>query len=86
MDAIFWPNGVRTVREECLDKLIIINQAPLRYVLYEYINYYNSARPHQGIAQQTPIPQIVSMADGQVRCRNVLGGIVHDYYHGTAQA
>ena len=47
---------VRTVREECLDHLLILNEAHLRRVMGEYIGYYNEARPHQGIGQQTPIP------------------------------
>jgi putative transposase len=48
---------VRTVREECLDKLLILNEAHLRRVMRDYIDYYNNARPHQGIGQQTPVSQ-----------------------------
>src|SRR3954471_13968810 len=47
---------VRSVRHECLDQLIILNQRHLARVLKEYVQYYNSARPHQGLGQQTPIP------------------------------
>ena len=36
---------VRSVREECLDHLLIINEQHLHYVLREYIQYYNQARP-----------------------------------------
>jgi hypothetical protein len=43
---------VRTVRQECLDKLLILNQAHLRRGLAEYQTYYNEARPHQGLAQR----------------------------------
>jgi len=71
---------VRTVREECLDKLLIINQVHLRRVLGEFISYYNSSRPHQGIEQRTPIMRTTVMSTGPVRCRDVLGGIIHDYY------
>ncbi len=46
---------VRSVREECLDRLLILNERHLYRVLNEYITYYNEARPHQGIEQQTPI-------------------------------
>jgi putative transposase len=49
---------VRTGREECLDKLIIINQPHLRQVMKEYTAYYNSARPHQGIGQLIPVSQM----------------------------
>jgi hypothetical protein len=45
---------VRTVREECIDKLLIFNQAHLRGVVRKYIDYHNTARPHQGIDQQFP--------------------------------
>src|SRR5262249_38726227 len=40
---------VRTVRNECLDKLLIFNEPHLRRVLREYVTYYNSARPHQAL-------------------------------------
>ncbi|NLF76090.1 MAG: transposase, partial [Chloroflexi bacterium] len=46
---------VRSVREECLDKVIILNERHLRRVLTEYIVvYYNARRPHQGIEQDSP--------------------------------
>lgn len=70
---------VRTVREECLDKIIVLNEAHLQRVLREYIHYYNTARPHQGIMQQVPVLKPPSASDGPIRCRNVLGGILHDY-------
>ena len=75
---------VRTVREECLDKILILNEAHLHRVMREYVAYYNEARPHQGIEQQTPVPKSVSDTRGPVRCRNVLGGIIHDYYREAA--
>ena len=45
---------VRSVREECLDHLLIINERHLEHVLKEYSQYYNRARPHQGLRQQIP--------------------------------
>ncbi len=75
---------VRTVREECLRKLLIINQAHLRRVLREYVAYLIASRPHQGIAQQTPIPMTIVSRNGPVCCREVLGGIVHDDYRAAA--
>ncbi len=47
---------VRSVRQECLDHVLILNQRHLIHVLKEYTTYYNGVRPHQGINQQTPIP------------------------------
>jgi len=72
---------VRTAREECLDHILILNETHLRRVLGEFINdYYNVARPHQGIEQQTPIPYGQPKNTGTVQCRKVLGGIISDYY------
>jgi putative transposase len=76
----FAERWVRTVREECLDHLLILNEAHLRRVMGEYIGYYNEARPHQGIGQQTPIPYQKSKDAGIIQSRKVLGGILNDYY------
>jgi putative transposase len=75
---------IRSVREECLNKLLIINQTHLRRVMREFVAYHNTARPHQGIDQQIPIPSTAPIGTGQVRCRNVLGGIIYDYYREAA--
>ena len=75
----FSERWVHTVREECLDLILIMNAAHLRRVEIEFVVYYNTARPHQGIDQQTPIPQ-ARPASGTIQCRNILGGIIHDYY------
>jgi putative transposase len=80
----FAERWVRTVREECLNKLLIINQAHLRRVMQEFVAYHNTARPHQGIDQQIPVPHTAPVGSGPVRCRNVLGGIIHAYYREAA--
>jgi putative transposase len=75
---------VRTVREECLDHLLVLNQAHLRRVLKAYVEYYNEARPHQGIGQRIPVAPEQSPCTGAVEHRKVLGGIIiiiiNDYY------
>jgi hypothetical protein len=80
----FAERWIRTVRNECLDKLLIFGEGHMRRVLCEYIAFYNSARPHQALAQQTPLPGATPIADGAVRCRPVLGGIQNDYYRDAA--
>lgn len=71
---------VRTVREECLDQLLILNEPHLRRVLKTYDDYYNRQRPHQGIRQQSPIPRTSRNTTGIIQKRAVLGGIINDYY------
>jgi putative transposase len=80
----FAERWIRSVREECLDKVLIINQAHLRRVLREYSEFFNTARPHQGLDQQIPNPKISHETSGPVRCRHGLGGILHDYYRDAA--
>lgn len=75
----FAERWVRSVREEVLDKLIIINQAHLRRVLTEYVSYFNNARPHQGLEQRCPIPIERGLRSGTVKRHDVLGGIIHNY-------
>ena len=70
---------VRSAREECLDHLLIVNEGHLRHVLAGYVAHDNRARPHRGLGQQTPIPAAPSAACGPVRCRDVLGGLIHEY-------
>ena len=71
---------VKTVRYECFNKVIILNEAHLRQVLREYVNYYNGCRPHQGLDQHTPIPIPSIVHEGAVCSRPVLGGIIVDHY------
>jgi putative transposase len=71
---------VRTVRNECLNKLIIVNQAHLRQVLNEYVTYYNLSRPHQGLDQQSPIMGPPPTLVGKICSRPVLEGIIYDHY------
>jgi putative transposase len=80
----FAERWIRSAREECLDKLLIINQAYLRRVMREYMAFFNTARPHQGLAQQIPVPRMTHENTGPVRCCTVLGGIIHDYYRDAA--
>jgi putative transposase len=80
----FAERWVRTVREECLDKLLIWNEVHLRLVLREYVQYYNARRPHQGLEQDTPEGLKLISAKGKVHRRGVLGGIIHDYYRRAA--
>jgi len=44
----------RSVRQECLDHLLILQEKQLQRVLNAYMAYFNQARPHQGIQQQIP--------------------------------
>ncbi len=69
---------VRTIRTECLDHLIVIDQRHLRAVLTEFADYYNRDRPHRSLGLQSPLPSSVR-ARGRVLSRPVLCGLHHVY-------
>ena len=64
--------------------MIILNERHLRRVLQEYVDYYNARRPHQGLEQDSPLGFEHVTSEGPIRCRNVLGGIIRDYYREAA--
>ena len=74
---------VRTARNECLDHILIWSDAHLLRVLREFVDYYNSRRPHQGLAQQSPVARTPPDLAGPVAHRQVLGGIINDYYRAS---
>jgi putative transposase len=75
---------VGSVRRECLDHLLIVGEAHLRRVLSAYVAHYNHARPHQGLAQRTPLPSTERAEHGPIRCRERLGGLLREYYREAA--
>jgi putative transposase len=76
----FAERWIRSVRQECLDHILILNESHLHRVLRAYGEYYNHARPHQGLDQRFPISGPVSTTGGLIRRRDILGGVIHDYY------
>ena len=71
---------VRSVREEYLDYILVLNDHHLHRVLMEYGEYYNHAWPHQVLDQHFPVSGPVSNTGGPIRRRDFLGGVMHDYY------
>jgi putative transposase len=76
---------IGTLRRELLDRILIVNERHLRRVLTEYLDHYNSARPHRGIDQLSPAqaqsgpPAPVNLADHRVHRKRVLHGLTHEY-------
>ncbi len=72
-----------SVRRECLDHVLIIHEKQLHRILNAYVAYFNKARPHQGIHQQTPELCESSLAfhheKEKVTAVPILGGLHHDY-------
>jgi transposase InsO family protein len=72
---------VRTLRNECLDHVVVVDEAHLRTVLGEFAAYYNADRPHRSLQLEPPpgLYSDVPPARGPVHSRPVLGGLHHVY-------
>jgi putative transposase len=75
---------VRTVRTECLDWLLILNRRHLERVLRVYVDHYNRERPHRALELRPPEPDERREAEGVIRRRDRLGGLIHEYYRAAA--
>jgi hypothetical protein len=78
----FTKRFVGTACRECLDWLLIRNDRHLERVLTEFVEHYNSARPHRGIDLEVPIPYVPDgPLDGSSQIRRIdrLGGVLREY-------
>ncbi len=74
-----------SVRRECLDHLLILQEKQFHRVLNAYLDYFNRARPHlrQQIPESQAGPVPADHADGKIFSFLVLGGLHHDYRRGA---
>ncbi|WP_202970902.1 integrase core domain-containing protein [Saccharothrix sp. ALI-22-I] len=87
MNAIM-ERWIHSCRRELLDRTLIWNQPHLLHALREYERFYNTHRPHQGIANARPLQPLPQPATDQasvtrldIRRRQRLGGILNEYHH-----
>lgn len=71
---------IGSIRRECLDHVIIINEAHLRRVLTAYVQYYHRTRTHLGLDKDTPDHRPVSrISTGPIVATPEVGGLHHRY-------
>jgi putative transposase len=77
---------VRTVRVEGLDWLLIANRRHLERVLQVFVEHYDAHRPHRALELQAPLPRQPPPTPtvGEIRRRDRLGGLIHEYYRDAA--
>jgi putative transposase len=73
---------IRTARAECTDRVLIYGERHLRSVLGQYADHYSWHRPHQSLHQRPPdqADQPSAPSDLPVQRREVLGGVINEYY------
>jgi putative transposase len=77
---------VRSVRAECLDWMLVLGRRHLLRILRTYVSHYNQQRPHRSLALAVPEAHApdrrvsMSVRPRTVGCREVLGGLIHEYH------
>jgi putative transposase len=75
---------VRSVKEECLSKVVLLGERSLRRAVCEYVEHYHAERNHQGKGNVLLFPFNTEIRPGRpVQCRERLGGLLR-YYHREA--
>jgi putative transposase len=75
---------VRTVRNDCLDRILILGRRHLERVLHTYTKHYNEHRPHRALKLAPPSGAIADL-DGKTNTpvathrHDLLGGLIHEY-------
>jgi transposase InsO family protein len=72
---------IGSIRRECLDHVIVFNEASLRRILRRYVEYYHGARPHLSLAKDSPHPRAVELPERGpvVVAIPQVGGLHHRY-------
>jgi putative transposase len=77
---------VRSVRNECLDHRLVFGHRHLERVLRDYVAHFNAERPHRSLDLTPPAgsTQARGSPSSGIRRRDVLGGLIHEYYAAAA--
>ena len=71
---------IGTLRRECLDHVVVLNETHLHRLLREYLIYYHGARTHLSLAKDAPEPRRVERLDErQIVETPMVGGLHHRY-------
>ena len=75
---------VRSIKEECLGRMILIGEESLRRAVAQFCEHYHFERNHQGLGNRIIDPDSGSGGEGEVQCRERLGGLLRYYYRDAA--
>ena len=75
---------VRSIKEECLDRIVPVGEWHLRRTIREFVEHYHAERNHQGIGNALIERLPAQWETGAVRRRQRVGGILNFYYRSAA--
>ncbi len=75
---------VQTIKFEALDYFVVFGEDHLNHIVSEFVEYYNTLRPHQGLANvplsgTVPEEQSSTVDPDEIVCRELLGGVLKHY-------
>ena len=74
---------VRTIKEDCLEQMILFGEDALRRAIHEFVAHYHFERNHQGLGNRLIVAPTILQTVGRVRRKQRLGGLLN-YYHRVA--
>ncbi len=72
---------VGTIKRECLDHFFVFGEEHFKYLIKEYVDYYDTKRPHSGMDNE-PLEYKPKKSAGRLKCESRLGGMIKHYYWG----
>ena len=75
---------VRSIKAECLSRMILVGEGSLRRAVAQFCEHYHGERNHQGLGNKIIEPDFSSDGEGEVQCRQRLGGLLRYYYRDAA--
>jgi len=76
---------VRTIKESCLERMILFGEGSLRKAIREFVADYHHERSHQGLGNRLIVPeQLIGHRTGAIQRRPRLGGMLNYYYRQAA--
>ncbi|MFA9478841.1 integrase core domain-containing protein [Phycisphaerales bacterium AB-hyl4] len=74
---------VQSIQQEALDHFVVLGEKHLNHIANEYLVHYHEERPHQALGNAPPVELKVAQ-DGEVVCRERLGGLLRHYHRKAA--
>jgi hypothetical protein len=76
---------VRSIKESCLDRMVLIGESSLQRATSEFMVHYREERSHQGLENKIIHPEFAPFStEGAIHCRKRLGGLLCYYYREAA--
>ena len=75
---------VRSIKEECLNRVVPLGESHLRLIVHEYVEHYHRERNHQGLDNQLLQRAPPDNPDADIERRGRVGGLLNFYYREAA--